>query len=77
MSLILNRKEIGKQLQDRRLSNSVMSSQKTLNTISEGQPTELEGYNGQEIVRYVKNKGLYHFIKRNGRWHSSPLTENT
>lgn len=64
------RDTIGNQKSSRRNSNNIEDRQSFLNTAGEGTPSNNEGFNGQETVRYIKDKGVYHFIKRGGKWHS-------
>ena len=68
------RQQIGNQKDTRRRFNNINDRQAYLNTMSEGQPSNNEGFNGQETVRYIKDKGVYHFIKRAGKWHSRLFT---
>ena len=43
--------------------------------IVKGAPSPNEGSDGDKRYSYVPNKGLFHFIKYNGKWHSSAVYE--
>ena len=43
--------------------------------ILRGAPGKRDGTDGDKRYSYVPNKGLFHFVKYNGQWHSSPLYE--
>lgn len=63
------RNNIGDQKALRRQQQIINGKQSTLNPIAKGEPAPTDGYDGQETFREVENKGTYHYIKRNGKWH--------
>ena len=52
--------------------------------ITRGAPSSSEGSDGDKRFAYIPDRGLYHFVKHSGKWHSSavyqedisPLTKN-
>ncbi len=40
------------------------------NVVKMGSPARNEGYNGYKTTRFIRDKGLYEFIKFNNQWYS-------